>query len=477
MDKTLRNKSNLYRNGKIWLLIALFCILSEAFSQENSGTRVLFVGDILLSRNVKQELLSRGTSPWDSLKLLFQTANFIIGNLEGAVGDNQNQINPINKSPVFAVDSSYIPLLNDAGFNIITIENNHILDLGEEGKRNTISSLLNNNIKPINFDNSPYFFSINDIVLSLLTLNIVTNRDNSKNQVPSIELKQKLRLARTLADIVIVSIHWGSELLEWPNSEQREVAKWLIEKGTDIIIGSHSHVIQNPEIIEGKPVFFSLGNHLFDQKYPITKEGLIVEIYIKDGVYRCNGIKTRTRKNSFYPEIKENIDFKFSLITYKHNYLRIHDYNIKPLSIVDINGNKTILQAFDDNVNVWNTRPISLISIGTSKLDGENEFLFTLEKHYSSLDNEINVRPYVYSIDEKGIYARWRGSALAWPLIDAQFSPYDKEILCALHRGDSFINLDKTKNNNRIAAYKWNGFGFTGLSDSIVCEYCNTLFK
>jgi poly-gamma-glutamate synthesis protein (capsule biosynthesis protein) len=291
------------------------------------------------------------------------------------------------------------------------------------------------------------------------------------------EIKQKLRLASTLANLVIVSIHWGSELLEWPNREQRETAKWLVKNGADLIIGSHSHVIQKPEIIEGKTVFFSLGNHLFDQKYPGTKEGLIADIRIQNGKYSCNGIITKTKANSFYPEINETRNFDFNSIPLRNNPLKIDNYILKPLSISDSSQNRTILEAYQKGKKIWSTYPMSLISIISGKLDGENEYLFTLEKHYSSIDREKNIRPYVYEVDNKGLIAKWRGSALAWPLIDAVIYSGDNKILCALHRGDSFINPDTSETHTRIAAYKWNGFGFTGISDSTICETCEKLLR
>jgi hypothetical protein len=125
---------------------------------------------------------------------------------------------------------------------------------------------------------------------------------------------------------------------------------------------------------------------------------------------------------------------------------------------------------------VENTHPMSIISIEAGKLDGENEYLFTIEKHYSRLDGEISPRPYVYASDNYGLIDKWRGSALAWPLLDAIISPDDNTVLCALHRGDSFMTIEKDLTNKRVAAYRWNGFGFTGISDSILCESCNKLF-
>lgn len=477
MDNPICNKPKCSGYSKNFLLIFFSCFLLLCCHKANSEIRILFVGDILLSRNVKTEIQTRHTFPWEKLKSDFQSADLVIGNLEGAVGESQEQTHSTVGSPVFAIDNSYINLLSNAGFKITTIENNHSLDLGINGKRNTIKALQKCNISPVSLDNSPQFFTVKGTVIALVALNIVLGRDSLKGQLPSIEIKQKLRLAKSLANIVIVSIHWGSELLNWPNREQRETAKWLIKNGANIIIGSHPHVIQKPEIIDGVPVFFSLGNHLFDQKYPETKEGLMVDIRINKGEFRCEGIVTHTQQNSFYPEIITQIDFGFEPIKLTNTDFRINNYTIKPLSVTDSIGDKIVLQAYENNQLIWKTHPMPIISIATVRLDGKNDYLFVLEKHYSSLDREINLRPYVYSVDNKGIYARWRGSALAWPIIDAEISHDNEKTLCVLHRGDSFIKIDKTNRIKRFAAYKWNGFGFTGIDDSKVCESCEKMFE
>jgi poly-gamma-glutamate synthesis protein (capsule biosynthesis protein) len=476
MAKTIHYSSKRHRYGRN-LLLGLFVLASTlSFKTNHQEIHILFTGDILLSRNVKQEIQFEKASPWEGLKTLLHSADLVAGNLEGAIGQGKDQMQSISGSPVFDIDTADISLLADAGFNIITTENNHSLDFGIRGKAETIKALRNNNITPVQFDNSPQFFTVKGIVVALLVLNIIPGQDHSKNEIPSIALRQKLRMSCNLANIVIVSIHWGSELLEWPNKEQREAAKWLIENGADVIIGSHPHVIQEPEIIEGKPVFFSLGNHLFDQKYPATKEGLIVDIQICNGEFLCNGILTHTRTNSFYPEIIGKNDYQFNPIAFRNNSLEINGYAIKPISISDSNQNKIILEAFKSDRKIWSKHPLSLVDLSTNKFDGEIEYLFTLEKHYSNMDGEISIRPYVYTVDNAGLIAKWRGSALAWPLLDAIISPTDNNILCALHRGDSFINLDSTSNKKRVAAYKWNGFGFTGIDDSTTCESCRKLF-
>lgn len=473
MVKTIYYKTNGIRNGKNWLLIISCIFLLNSCFNKDEPVRILFVGDILLSRNVKEEFHSRGTFPWERLEALFRSSNLVIGNLEGAVGSWEDQINPMGKSPVFAIDSGDIGMLAKAGFNAITIENNHSLDLGIEGKTKTISTLVENNLKSISLENSPYFFNVKGCIISVIAINLVLNRDSSKYEIPSMEINQKLRLAKAFSNIVIVSVHWGSELLEWPNTEQRNAAKWLISNGTDIIIGHHPHVVQKPELIDGKPVYFSLGNHLFDQKYSSTKEGLIAEIEIKNGKFYCKGIKTQNQKNSFYPEIQGISESYFGPIGYSKQTFTINSLRILPENIDIVN--KTVLKAFDKSRLLWKSHPMSLVSLQKIKIDEKDEHLFSLESYYSSLDKEINNRPYVYTIDKNGITARWRGSALAWPILDAQISPYNNQILCALHRGDAFIMLGKSNTAQKIAAYKWNGFGFNMAND--FCQDCEQVYK
>lgn len=476
MVKAIYYKTNSKRYGKNWLLIISCIFLLNSCHKKSDPIRILFVGDILLSRNVKEEYSSRKTFPWQKLETLFQSANLVIGNLEGAVGNSNEQINLLAQSPVFTIDSIDIELLVNAGFSAITVENNHSLDLGITGKTETISTLAENNIKSISLENSPYFFNTKGFVISIIAINLVMNRDSSKYEIPSIEIKQKLRLARALSNIVIVSVHWGSELLEWPNNEQRKTAKWLISNGTDLIIGHHPHVVQKPELIDGKPVYFSLGNHLFDQKYSSTKEGLIANIEIKNGKFYCKGIKTINQRNSFYPETNGISENYFEPINYCKQTFTINNINLIPENIDLVN--KTILKAYSKNQLLWKSHPMSLVTLQKIKISKEVEHLFSLETYYSSLDKEINIRPYVYSIDNKGITARWRGSALAWPIIDAQISPNNDEILCAQHRGDAFILLgNSTAVTQKVAAYKWNGFGFDFITNSTICRDCEQVYK
>ncbi|MFX6250463.1 CapA family protein, partial [Acinetobacter baumannii] len=76
--------------------------------------------------------------------------------------------------------------------------------------------------------------------------------------VPSLAAERKLRLARTMADWVVVFVHWGAELRDWPQPDQRRQAAWFVAHGADLIIGAHPHVPIAPDCVDGRPVFYSL---------------------------------------------------------------------------------------------------------------------------------------------------------------------------------------------------------------------------
>jgi poly-gamma-glutamate synthesis protein (capsule biosynthesis protein) len=104
--------------------------------------------------------------------------------------------------------------------------------------------------------------------------------------------------------------------------------------------------------------------------------------------------------------------------------------------------------------------------------------LFTLERHPSSIDQEDGPRPYVYEVTPRGLIAKWRGSALAWPLVDGKLIS-DKtgvDYLCALHRKDSFLVLKPASTETRTSVYRWNGFGFSGVEDASLRNRCQAIF-
>jgi poly-gamma-glutamate synthesis protein (capsule biosynthesis protein) len=442
-------------------------------------TQLLFTGDILLSRQARREIERTGRTPWAAFARLFSSASWVVGNLEGAVGP-ESDCTPAPperpESPCFDVPATLIPLLAKANFRAIGTANNHSSDLGPRGEAATREALQEAGIANLSFESSPVFHTFGSHTVAFIALSAVPGRDGRRRtEIPSTALSQKLRLARTFSQLVVVYVHWGSELLDWPNSSQRENAKWLIENGVDLIVGHHPHVIQAPECILGKPVFFSLGNHVFDQKYPETKKGLIADCRIRAGVLSCGGILTRTPPASSLPLISTETAPALPACTVAlRPPLAVAGFALAARS----RDSGYLIEGTRAKAHPWLSQMLPLISAEIGKLAGPEgpDYLFTLERHSSPLDKEEGVRPYVYEVKASGLVARWRGSALAWPLADARILPGNSAVLCALHRTDSFLVLRPDAGATRVAAYRWNGFGFSGIDDPEVQNRCGALF-
>ncbi len=320
--------------------------------------------------------------------------------------------------------------------------------------------------------------------VAFIALSSVPGRDGARTAIPSTVVRQKLQLARSLAELVVVYIHWGSELLEWPDNAQRESAKWLVQNGADLIVGHHPHVVQAAECVLGKPVFFSLGNHVFDQKYPETKNGLLADCSIRQRTLSCTGLSTSTPPASAMPQLSASlISDEVAALKACPVALRrppkVNGFALRGLTIDNGDGtSRYVIEGTREGLHAWRSPSLPLLGAEVGKLAGPRgpEYLFTIEQHPSSIDGEDGVRPYVYEALSEGLVARWRGSALAWPLLDATLLPGDDGAVCALHRRDSFLVLQPESTGVRTAAYRWNGFGFSGIDDAGVLDRCKSLF-
>ncbi len=475
------------------LLIALAAsLLSVAFTHgalredENPQieVRLLFAGDILLSRGVERQLILDPRSLSRALQSTLSGACWTIGNLEGAVGPPDGCPAPEEQRPCFPIRDEFIPLLRQAGFKAIGLANNHSSDLGQTGMEATRRLLAQNGVSALTYEQSPHFIGAGGLTIGLVSLSMIPGRDQRAVDLPGIRLRQKLRLAKSLSNLVVVYIHWGSEFLDWPDKKQRQAADWLVNNGADIIVGHHPHLVQKPECLRGKPVFYSLGNLVFDQKYPSAKEGLLADCRIRDGTVSCAGIKTLIPAGSTMPVIAgadgdaENV--LSGCAVRLSTPLVVSGFILRPEnSSKGRDPSGLLLEAVREGKVLWKTGPAKIVSIEPMKVSGPQpaERLFTLERHFSSMDGEEGLRPCVYEAGPQGLVPKWRGTALAWPLLDAAFLPGSDGILCAEHRGDSFIALQPGSNKTRIAAYRWKGFGFSGIDDREVLRSCRDFFR
>jgi len=444
--------------------------------------RLLFTGDILLARQVAREIAARHMSPWHDMRDALKSADFVFGNFEGTVGRQDDCQEP--KELCFAVSPDLVPLLKDAGFTAVGTANNHSGDLGAVGRRATEEMLDAAGVIALGSARSPAFFKIGGRLLALVSLSLVPGRDNEVDAIPSWQVAQKLRLAHRLADWVIVSVHWGKELADWVVPEQDIQAKWLVAHGADLIIGAHPHVIQTPACVDGKPVFFSLGNHVFDQKYPITKQGLIADCRIAGDSLTCRGMRTETPQGSAFPRLAATPagggELSQCPVRAKPP-LVVADQALGPwIRDGEVGFDRLVIEGRSADRR-WRSPARTLLALDSGRLAADQPpLLFTLERQLSPIDEEDGPRPYVYEVTAHGLVARWRGSALAWPLLDAMLisDAGGRAYLCALHRGDAFVMLDVTKSVSlRTQVYAWNGFGFSGVADAELAAQCARQFE
>lgn len=484
---------------KITFLILVFFI-SSVVSAEQLYSRLLFVGDILLSRNVTKEIDQKKESPWQKIKYFFQPADYIVGNLEGAVGSSSECAKNRDPNLCFFIEKNRLNLLKEIGFHALSIENNHSEDLGSAGKKASKKQLDNLDIDALTFEDSPWFIKVNNMTIAMVAYSSIANGQSISSFAPNLKLAQKIRLAKQLSNVVVVYIHWGNELQDWPSKNQRQFAKWLVSQGADLIVGHHPHVIQAAECIDSKPVIFSLGNHVFDQKYPLTKIGQMLVCTPSVANFKCEFKKTFIGKASAFPEIitedASSQNFWRSCGVTPHAMMTLSQYAISPElkdRAVSAKTMKIEIQSRELKNKTTSTRASSpqhnanlalsahsLLWLTAVKLKGPNDapLLLTLQTQFSPIDKEKSPRPYVYDIGPHGLIAKWRGSALAWPLLDITVV-HDKgfDYLCALHRGDSFLMLDPNNKQTRIQAYRWNGFGFSASAVPAVKKQCEDYYR
>lgn len=202
----------------------------------------------------------------------------------------------LSSYPMFNSPQELGEHLISMGFNLISHANNHVLDARARGLLNTVKfwraqeGVIMAGIAADEADDTLQILDCKGLRVALLAYTYGTNGLSLPNGSPAVIklidddlIKSDLALAQEVADIVIVSMHWGVEYQASPNDEQKRLAAMVAESGADIIIGTHPHVLQTAEMLttaDGRrvPVFYSLGNFISAQNKPETMLGGLGEV-------------------------------------------------------------------------------------------------------------------------------------------------------------------------------------------------------
>ncbi len=227
-------------------------------------TTLVAVGDIMLGRYVNIKMQKHGDWSYPFLKTssLTSSADITFGNLEAPFIEGCRNA---ETGMIFCARKEAIQGLKLAGFDILSVANNHILNQGQEGLKQTIELLNQNGIT------SSTNQLTNKLNFGFLSFDLVT--------YPKTPVVEEVKKNTGKTDILIISLHWGAEYARQPTSAQKELAHQIIDAGAKVIVGHHPHVTQPTEKYHDGLIFYSLGNFVFDQPWSEeTKKGKIAKI-------------------------------------------------------------------------------------------------------------------------------------------------------------------------------------------------------
>ncbi|MFW6068015.1 MAG: CapA family protein [Chloroflexota bacterium] len=274
--------------------------------------KLVAVGDIMLDRALGQAIAAGDTLyPFTHVATILQNADLTVGNLESALGDVGQ---PANKSYAFRAPPQAAQSLAQAGFDVVSLANNHGMDYGPEALLQGISLLTDARIAPIGAGvdidqaHEPYVTEVNGLKLGFLAyVNVPVEGSapyfdtaswTARPGAPGLAWADPERIARDVGalqervDHIIVVLHSGYEYVPSPSPEQVAAAYAAIDAGASLVIGHHAHILQGVEFRGEGVIVYGLGNFAFNITGPA--QTAILSIWLgKQGV----------RQLSFVPAI------------------------------------------------------------------------------------------------------------------------------------------------------------------------------
>ena len=305
-----------------WPLVAAFPAGSAADTFNPAGTWTLFAGgDILLDRGVYKTVVIEGKGvdfPFDggsadivgrtccsafgweqprtkrtgnagAVRALISGADLAIANFENPAPDNPRYH---TRGTVFSADPDLVDGLANAGFDFLSLANNHIRDAGGQGLLQTIANIRERGIEvggagvDLAASRRPPILEAGGVKVAVLGYDAIAgsyhatdDRIGSAPFAVSI-VRADVKAARAAgAEVVIVFPHWGTEYRAKPSAAQQKLARSILDAGADMIIGNHAHWAAAMEVYKGKPIWYALGNFVFDQTWSEpTMEGITLEL-------------------------------------------------------------------------------------------------------------------------------------------------------------------------------------------------------
>jgi len=272
-------------------LSLLLCLAPYCRAQEIS---IVASGDILLGGSAAATLKRHGFDyAFDATREALASADLALGNLEAPLTDSQDEFG--DKRFRFKVPPRAAGALKNAGFDVLTLANNHMGDFGHQGVIDTVDALRAAGLKStgaganITQAREPAIVEIDGLKIALLAYSntfpkefyATKSRPGTAPGYPSFFVSD-IKKARKRADVVIVSFHWGGEALTAPKDYQQTLGRQAIEAGAQVVIGHHPHVLQGVEFYRDGVIYYSLGNFAFGSYSKTAKSSALARITLHD---------------------------------------------------------------------------------------------------------------------------------------------------------------------------------------------------
>jgi poly-gamma-glutamate synthesis protein (capsule biosynthesis protein) len=261
---------------------------------EDTVFSAAMVGDVMFGRFVERVAERRGHDALLAAVAPYLDGDYVSGNLEQVISEEQD-LPDAQKVIHLSSGGRALESMVQAGFTTVSLANNHTMDHGLPGLRDTIAALDDAGLRhagagehlddAVRTDLQQH----GDVVVATLSFTDVyvdgfralSFQGGVLAAEPDV-FAPLIQRARVDADLVIVHVHWGDEYDIGVNDRQREIAEMMSEAGADIIVGHHPHVLLPVEMIGDTLVFYSLGNFVFDQGWSRTRESAIARYHLRD---------------------------------------------------------------------------------------------------------------------------------------------------------------------------------------------------
>lgn len=239
--------------------------------------KILIAGDFVPRERVLDKIKNNDSADiFADLKPYIDQADYSILNLEAPIVLDSSKAKPIKKvGPALKAPIETIDVIKNAGFNCVTLANNHILDYGSQALNDTISALDEKQIYHVgagqSLDDASRVLYLNSGSQTVAIVNFCEKEfsiagDNTAGAFPLDVVKNyhQIQEAKEDADHVVVIVHGGHELYQLPSPRMKELYRFFIEAGADAVINHHQHCYCGFEVFHDKPIFYGLGNLCFD---------------------------------------------------------------------------------------------------------------------------------------------------------------------------------------------------------------------